>query len=307
MGCDALRCCNGLLHRLPLSQISHDLVPSVYAVVLKCGSCGAMVTAEERTKRQKNGNVHSYIYYHCTKQTKPRCAEPLVEEKALELEFDKAIADLEISAAFRDWAFAKLRRENETESSSRGAVLAAQQKVYNDVIKKIDGLVEMRASKEIGPEEFKIKKAELEKDKERLFGALQSTDVRISDWLDRAEKTFDFATNARENFAVASPDKRREFVAALAEDSNLLLTAKKIAFSEDNRFFILKKRLENEPSVKPGFEPPRTSKGRAPLSTLYEKNPVLRKGRDSNSRHHFWYTIFPGSPVKPLLHPSILL
>src|SRR3989344_1606776 len=31
-----------------------------------------------------------------------------------------------------------------------------------------------------------------------------------------------------------------------------------------------------------------------------------RKGRDSNSRYHFWYTVFPGLPIKPLLHPSAL-
>jgi len=38
-----------------------------FSGLMRCGECGAMVTAEDRIKRQKNGNVHTYVYYHCTK------------------------------------------------------------------------------------------------------------------------------------------------------------------------------------------------------------------------------------------------
>jgi site-specific DNA recombinase len=38
---------------------------------MKCGECGMAITAEEKTKCQKNGNVHKYIYYHCTKKGRP--------------------------------------------------------------------------------------------------------------------------------------------------------------------------------------------------------------------------------------------
>jgi DNA invertase Pin-like site-specific DNA recombinase len=31
--------------------------------LIRCGACGAMITAEEKIKRQKNGNVHRYVYY----------------------------------------------------------------------------------------------------------------------------------------------------------------------------------------------------------------------------------------------------
>lgn len=30
---------------------------------IKCGECGASITAEKKTKKQKNGNTHHYIYY----------------------------------------------------------------------------------------------------------------------------------------------------------------------------------------------------------------------------------------------------
>ena len=41
--------------------------PKVFCGLLRCGSCNLMITGEKRTKTQKNGNVHEYIYYHCTK------------------------------------------------------------------------------------------------------------------------------------------------------------------------------------------------------------------------------------------------
>ncbi len=255
-----------------------------YVGPVRCGSCGAAVTAEERTKRQKNGNVHTYVYYHCTKQKRPRCTEPLIEEKKLEEEIDRIVSELEISPAFRDWAFAKIREENGREAEQREAITVSQRKAYDDCVKKIDGLIDMRAAQEIDENEFKTKKAELLKDKARLEKLLESTDAGIDRWVTQVEKEFDFATNARARFAVASPDEKREFVAALAEDSNLLLVSKMLRLSDNNRYSVLQKKLKDQPSVKPGFEPPETSEGRPLLSDLYDQNPTLRKGRDSNPR-----------------------
>ena len=60
-----------------------------YTGELRCGECGAMITAEYKVKRQKNGNVHLYTYYHCTKRKNPKCSQrKVVEEKVLEDRID---------------------------------------------------------------------------------------------------------------------------------------------------------------------------------------------------------------------------
>ena len=41
--------------------------------MMRCGECGAGITAENKTKHQKNGNTHHYIYYRCTKKINPKC------------------------------------------------------------------------------------------------------------------------------------------------------------------------------------------------------------------------------------------
>src|SRR3989338_6850867 len=47
--------------------------------LMKCGNCGAMITAEEKIKRQKNGNVHHYVYYRCTKRKDKNCQQKAVK------------------------------------------------------------------------------------------------------------------------------------------------------------------------------------------------------------------------------------
>ncbi len=50
--------------------------PQPFCGLISCASCGMMITGENKTKRQKNGNVHEYIYYRCTKKSKTiKCPE----------------------------------------------------------------------------------------------------------------------------------------------------------------------------------------------------------------------------------------
>lgn len=39
---------------------------ATYKGLITCSVCGCSVTPDTKTKKQKNGNVHHYIYYHCT-------------------------------------------------------------------------------------------------------------------------------------------------------------------------------------------------------------------------------------------------
>ncbi|MFA6145942.1 MAG: recombinase family protein [Patescibacteria group bacterium] len=51
--------------------------------LLICGNCGSGVTAEEKFKKQKNGNTHRYVYYHCTHSKDRNCKEKTIREEEL--------------------------------------------------------------------------------------------------------------------------------------------------------------------------------------------------------------------------------
>lgn len=83
--------------------ISHDLFETVqrqlefnpnrqwgvkifdFTRLIKCGSCGAGICAEEKFKKLKDGSTNRYVYYHCAKyaHTREKCAEPYIREEEL--------------------------------------------------------------------------------------------------------------------------------------------------------------------------------------------------------------------------------
>lgn len=51
--------------------------------LIKCGQCGADITAEEKFKQLKNGELNRHVYYHCTKRVDPKCPEKYINEISL--------------------------------------------------------------------------------------------------------------------------------------------------------------------------------------------------------------------------------
>lgn len=51
--------------------------------LLKCGTCGSGVTAEEKFKRYKDETIRRYVYYHCTRSRDMHCPEKYIREEAL--------------------------------------------------------------------------------------------------------------------------------------------------------------------------------------------------------------------------------
>ncbi len=70
--------------------------------LMRCGECGAMITCEEKIKRQKNGNVHHYIYYHCTKRINPNCTQGSIEEGDLKTEILDTLGKIKIPPELHD-------------------------------------------------------------------------------------------------------------------------------------------------------------------------------------------------------------
>jgi len=53
-----------------------------FTKLLKCGSCGSGITAQELFKRNKSGTKR-YVYYHCTQFNNFDCPEPYIREEEL--------------------------------------------------------------------------------------------------------------------------------------------------------------------------------------------------------------------------------
>ncbi|MCU0660319.1 MAG: zinc ribbon domain-containing protein [Candidatus Pacebacteria bacterium] len=63
---------------------------------MTCGLCGSGITADEKFKHQKNGNVNRYVYYKCTRTRDQDCPCGFINEEDLVAQLQDLMDDLEI-------------------------------------------------------------------------------------------------------------------------------------------------------------------------------------------------------------------
>jgi len=67
-----------------------------FTKIMTCGLCGSGITADEKFKKQQNGNVHRYVYYKCTKVRNPDCKCGFINEDDLIKQLQGLIDNLDI-------------------------------------------------------------------------------------------------------------------------------------------------------------------------------------------------------------------
>jgi DNA invertase Pin-like site-specific DNA recombinase len=249
---------------------------------IRCGECGALITAEEKTKKLASGGFAHYTYYHCTKKKDPNCSQKAIEEKELEKQIAKELAKLNIPADFTTWAVSRLKEANGKEITDREQIFGNQRRDYDACVRKIDNLIDMRAGSEIDEHEFRSRKETLLAEKARLKALLGDTDKRIDTWLEIAERGFNFAEKAPVAFRKASEKKqlqvKREIFSALGY--NYTLTGGKLTISLDNLLFPIESVAEEARTISARLELEKQQGNTMDIGEIYSKNPRMLRGLD---------------------------
>lgn len=69
--------------QLKRDHIQRESKEFAFTKLIKCGHCGSGITADEKYKKQKNGNVHRYVYYGCTRSRDLHCKGGYIREEEL--------------------------------------------------------------------------------------------------------------------------------------------------------------------------------------------------------------------------------
>lgn len=233
-----------------------------------CGECGALITAETKTKRQKNGNVHVYTYYHCTKKKNPNCSQGSIEEVELQKQISTKLSEIELPSDFCEWVMDVLRSNNVVESQSRTHVLNSQQAEYDKVLKKLDSLIDMRAGGSITDEEFTKSKTAFLEEKHRIEMLMKDTGLRADDWLDQAEKYFEFAGTAKKIFDTTdSLEVKKGILRFLG--SNLTLKDKILNVVLEKPLILIKKTSDEIKATQERLEPLKNGSVKLDLRDFY--------------------------------------
>jgi len=241
--------------------------PKVFCGLLRCGSCGLMVTGETHTKTQKNGNIHTYTYYHCTKKRKDmRCLEPHIRQEAL----DKQLSSLLSAYALPDsWmtSLAKMLNTDESQAEQSAGVFVAETtgKISN-LHSKLQRLLDSYLDQDIDRETYIAKKAELMSEKKSLEEQNSKLTLTSKAWVEPMREWL----------------KRANSICKVTSGDDLL--AKKLLAKEifgSNLF--LQSQKTQPPAAAISFSPPeniwsalRVTKEKAALSrSHFQKSPNL--------------------------------
>ena len=212
--------------------------------LIRCGECGAMITAEEKTKHQKNGNIHYYTYYHCTKR-KPgqTCSQVSIEITELEHQINEFLGSITIPDKFVKWAVKWLRHSHQSEVDQRTQIYKNLQSNYNGIQAQIDNLLDLRIRGLVSDDEYSEKKSGLLKEQATLKERLDDSEGRAKNWLELAEEGLKFAQEARYLFNNGNLEQKRQILVTVG--SNLVLKNKILSVEPKNLYKSIQKNYKS--------------------------------------------------------------
>jgi len=171
--------------------------PQALCGLMKCGSCGCSITAETITKKQKNGNVHRYVYYRCTKK-RGACAEPYVREEELTAQLKRAVSGYALPP---EWAreMLKLAEKDEQEAgaTARTTIREAREQIA-DIDTKLARLTDLYVEQDIERETYLARKKTLMSDRRTLEEQIARFEQDATSWLQPLREWITEAENLNE-------------------------------------------------------------------------------------------------------------
>ena len=166
-------------HQYRNEVIKHDLCGLFHC------SCGMMITAENKTKVQKNGNRHSYTYYRCSRKSKTiKCKEPALREELLDKRLSDFLLDFAPPQAVSDFLLAKLEQDAETERTNYNTERSEAEQKLRDISVKQKILFDSYLEQDIDRETFLNKKTELLDEKKSLAEFLNNFEASQKSWVE---------------------------------------------------------------------------------------------------------------------------
>jgi site-specific DNA recombinase len=236
--------------------------PQALCGLLACGGCGMAITAEKKVKHQKNGNMHEYVYYRCTRKHKTIiCKEPTVTEPNL---VGQLSGILESYALPKSWAVELetmlAKDEKKAEQSSAVFIADAQSKVQGLQV-KLQRLLDSYLDQDIDQDTYRTKQAELMSEKKSLEEQIGKLTLAGAAWVEPMRQWLKQATDLSEIGKNAEPVAMKQAFLqmdglnlSLENKKARLLPRPKTLSSQENIWVQLQKTKEKAARLGDNFE-----------------------------------------------------
>ena len=226
--------------------------PQIFCGLLKCATCNLAITAEKKVKHQKNGNVHEYVYYRCTRKHKIiQCKEPAITEPDLAVQLSDILQGYTLPKSWASQLETILTDDESKANQSSSVFVANAQTRLASLQGKLQRLLDGYLDQDIEQSVYRAKKGELMSEKKSLEEQVSKLKLASSIWVEPMRKWITQATSLREIAKSSEPSAIKEAFAKM-DGLNLFLKTKKaqplaaqeISPPSENIWFLLRKIKE---------------------------------------------------------------
>ena len=144
-----------------------------------------MITAEHKFKHQKNGNVHEYVYYRCTRKNKKiKCAEPAVREEVFDLQLTELLKKYIMPKEWTEELSKKADKDEREAIYSTGKHAQELRSEIQNVSQKLQRLLDAYLDQDIEQEIYRSEKAELLSRKKSLEEKIGNLEQGAIAWVE---------------------------------------------------------------------------------------------------------------------------
>ena len=129
--------------------------PAPYCGLLRCGFCGMGITAEMKEKHQKNGNVHHYTYYRCTRKNKAaKCKEAPIRSELLDSQLSALLSEYFMPQEWVSPFSALLEKEAINASKTATEAIQELRDKCENISRQITRLTDLYVAEDIEREDY---------------------------------------------------------------------------------------------------------------------------------------------------------
>ena len=161
-------------------------------------SCGMMITAETHIKRQKNGNVHNYTYYRCTRKSKTlTCIEPHIRAEELDMQLSALLLDYSLPIAWADEIRMLISKDEAVEKADRTKTVDSDRTAITRLADKQQRLLDSYLDGDVERELYQFKRAEILGQKRLLEEKIEQQTLGVLTWVEPMKTWIETASSIR--------------------------------------------------------------------------------------------------------------
>ena len=193
-----------------------------YTGLMKCGECGAAITAEHKTNHRYNCK---YVYYHCTKR-KQKCGQKYIQEPELTGQISTFLDTIAIENSVFDFIVNIIQKQKDIILSKNEAIINSLINGIAETEKSLDELLTIKLRKLLSDQDFAERKEQLEQELIGLKYQLRKTKENPNFVSEKSIEVFKFASKIKTDFKQGSNNKKKAILKKVG--SNLTITDKKL-------------------------------------------------------------------------------